>query len=129
MDDASFRNKVCDARIMRTPPRRTGKSIFAVISMSMIIPVLSSPGIARAHIAPSGWVYPVQCCSNQDCEPIHDARITEGPQGYVVQDSGEIIGYRDTRVKRSPDGEFHLCRAKRQPLSQTICLFVPPRSF
>lgn len=129
MDYACLNERVCDGRILRRPSRRTGTLIFVAVSMSMIVPVLGLPETATAHMAPSGWVYPVQCCSNQDCEPIHDARVTEGPQGYVVQDSGEIIGYRDTRVKKSPDDEFHLCRAQRLPPSRTICLFVPPRSF
>lgn len=80
-------------------------------------------------MAPSGWLYPYQCCGDRDCQPIHGARVAEGPQGYVLQDTGETIGYRDSRVKNSPDGEFHLCIVKTQAASRTRCLFVPPRSY
>lgn len=129
MDYASFCEKICGGRMKRRPSRQIGKPVLIAVFISAIAPALGLPGTAGAHLAPSGWVYPVQCCSNRDCEPVHDARIIEGPQGYVVQDSGEIIGYRDERVKKSPDDEFHLCRAKSQVSSRAICLFVPPRSF
>jgi len=83
---------------------------------------------ADAHIAPSGWAYPYQCCSDRDCQPVH-GEITEGPDGYVVKDTGEIIGYQDRRLRNSPDGEFHLCAVPGKSKSNAICLFVPPRSF
>jgi hypothetical protein len=103
-----------------TPPFLVVFIVSAVVGAFLFRPV-------GAHVAPSGWIYPLQCCSNQDCEPVHGAGVVEGPKGYVVQGTGETIGYQDERVKRSPDGEFHLCRFKRQ--LRTICLFVPPRSF
>lgn len=83
---------------------------------------------ADAHIAPSGWAYPYQCCSDRDCQPVH-GEISEGPDGYVVKDTGEIIGYQDPRLRYSPDGEFHLCAVPGKSKSNAICLFVPPRSF
>ncbi|WP_432654018.1 hypothetical protein [Sinorhizobium fredii] len=84
---------------------------------------------ASAHSSPSGWYYPYQCCSDRDCQPVHGAAITEGPEGYVVEETGEVIRYRDSRVKSSPDGEFHLCMQPGKVGSRAICLFVPPRSF
>ncbi|MBP2238814.1 hypothetical protein J2Z31_005355 [Sinorhizobium kostiense] len=79
-----------------------------------------------AHSAPSGWYYPYQCCSDRDCQPVHDTAVVEGPEGYIVEETGEIIGYQDPRVKPSPDGEFHLCLGTGNFL--TRCLFVPPRA-
>ena len=33
--------------------------------------------------------------------------IGEKPEGYVIQSTGEVVGYRDKRVKGSPDGEYY----------------------
>jgi hypothetical protein len=46
-----------------------------------------------------------------------------------VEETGEVIGYQDSRLKPSPDGEFHLCLPSGRIRSRAICLFVPPRSF
>ena len=83
-----------------------------------------------AHEAPSGWSYPWACCSDKDCREVAQSAIEEGPQGYVISDTGELIPYRDSRVKDSPDGEFHRCAHKAGlDAGHTICLFVPPRGF
>ncbi|MQW58648.1 hypothetical protein GHK59_21870 [Sinorhizobium meliloti] len=87
------------------------------------------PAEADAHSAPSGWAYPYQCCSDRDCQPVHGAAVVEGPEGYVVEQTGEVIGYSDPRLKISPDDEFHLCMRPGSIRFRAICLFVPPRSF
>jgi hypothetical protein len=99
-----------------------GLSLFAGVS------AFSTP--ALAHDAPAGWSYPFDCCANYDCQEISSKAISERPEGYVVQTTGEVVGYRDKRVRNSPDGEFHWC-AHQSGLDagKTICLFVPPRGF
>jgi hypothetical protein len=84
---------------------------------------------ARAHDAKSGWIYPLECCSNYDCREVADADIDEGPQGYVIKTTGEVIPMTDAKVKMSPDGEFHWCSRGGRQDGATICLFVPPRGF
>lgn len=104
----------------------------ARMSLSLVLGLIvgvSTPFKAAAHSAPSGWSYPYQCCSDQDCQPVHGAAVKEGPDGYVVEETGEVIGYRDSRLKPSPDGEFHLCLRPGNAHSRAICLFVPPRAF
>lgn len=96
--------------------------------LGMIVGVCFPLKVA-AHNAPSGWSYPYQCCSDRDCRPVHGAAIVEGPDGYVVEETGEIIGYKDSRLKPSPDDEFHLCLRPGNVRSRAICLFVPPRFF
>lgn len=86
---------------------------------------LSIPG-AIAHDAPTGWSYPFNCCSNQDCREVPD--LPETAAGYVAT-NGETIPYSDPRIKASPDGRFHLCTVAGQERSRALCLFVPPRSF
>jgi hypothetical protein len=101
--------------------------------VSPLVTLLFAPAFtltAAAHEAPTGWNYPWACCSNQDCQEVGDTAISERPEGYVVAQTGEIIPYRDKRVKDSPDGEYHWCAHKAGlDAGHTICLFVPPRSF
>ena len=99
---------------------------FAVASVS-ILTFPSAPSLA--HDAKSGWIYPLECCSNYDCREVEKADIVEGPQGYVIKTTGEVIPMTDAKVKASPDGEFHWCSRGGTQDGDTICLFVPPRGF
>lgn len=82
-----------------------------------------------AHDAPAGWKYPFSCCSGYDCREVSGKAISERPEGYVIQNTGEVLGYTDARLKNSPDGEFHWCSVAGSNDGRTICLFVPPRSY
>ena len=55
--------------------------------------------------------------------------VSEKPQGYVINVTGEVVPYQDTRVRNSPDGDFHWCSVAGKDNTRTICLFVPPRAF
>ena len=106
-------------------------TLVAVLSVSLVsaLPV-------RAHDAmptsaqPLGWKYPWSCCSNMDCKMLGDQGISEKPEGYVINSTGEIVAYADKRVKDSPDGEYHWCAHQAGlDAGHTICLFVPPKGF
>ena len=84
---------------------------------------------ARAHDAPKGWSYPFACCSGYDCREVSSKAIGEGPKGYVIKGTGEVVSYSDARLKNSPDGEYHWCSEEGADNTRTICLFVPPHSF
>lgn len=81
---------------------------------------------AAAHQAPTGWSYPLNCCANNDCREVAATAVAERPDGYHVP-SGEVVGYRDARVKESPDGALHWCTVAGTDAGKTLCLFVPPR--
>jgi len=83
----------------------------------------------HAHDAPTGWSYPFYCCSGYDCRQVSDDIVRERPEGYVIKRTGEVITYRDTRLKDSPDGKMHWCSVSGADDTRTICLFVPPRSY
>ena len=93
------------------------------------------PGLAGAHDAkptaarPQGWSYPFSCCSGYDCREVSSKQVSERPEGYVIQGTGEVVAYSDARLKDSPDGEYHWCSVAGADDSRTICLFVPPRSY
>jgi len=84
---------------------------------------------ASAHDAKSGWRHPLECCSNKDCREISASQISERPEGYVIQPTGERIPYSDHRIRVSPDGVYHWCSMQGRNDSATICLFIPPQSF
>lgn len=100
-----------------------------------ILLAVATAAPAAAHDAtptaaqPNGWTYPFSCCSGMDCREIRDQAVLEGPRGYVIKLTGELITPRDTRIKHSPDGQFHHCTVAGEPTGRTLCLFVPPRSF
>lgn len=97
--------------------------------------VLAAVTSAAAHDAlptaakPQGWSYPFYCCSGYDCRAVPQTAISERPEGYVIKGTGEVVTYRDTRLKVSPDGEYHWCSVAGANNSKTICLFVPPRAY
>ena len=63
-----------------------------------------------------------------DCQQVQSWAVQEKAEGYVIQSTGEVVAYRDKRVKDSPDGEYHWCAHQAGvDAGQTICLFVPPR--
>ena len=100
-----------------------------------LISCLAAAPQARAHDAkptaakPQGWSYPYACCSGIDCREVSAKAISERPEGYVIRGTGEVVAYSDTRIKDSPDGEYHWCSVAGANDSRTICLFVPPNSF
>jgi hypothetical protein len=112
------------------------RSWSAFVALAALVPVsiLSLP--ASAHEAvnasgqPTGWKYPWACCSNMDCKMLESKAVSERPEGYVIQDTGEVVAYADKRVKDSPDGEYHWCAHQAGlDAGHTICLFVPPKGF
>lgn len=85
-------------------------------------------GEARPHDAPSGWTYPLLCCSNRDCRQAGDGEVRETAEGYLLVTTGEVVPYLNHRVKPSPDGLFHVCQqAGNFDSGRVLCLFVPPR--
>lgn len=78
-----------------------------------------------SHEAPSGWAYPLECCSNQDCKQIESRLVFESQEGFDIAPSegGGFVARGKERV--SPDGEYHLCRS--QYSGAILCLFVPSR--
>lgn len=116
-----------------TFPRSHATSKVGVLALACSWVV--GAGMAFAHDAmptaakPNGWSYPFACCSGYDCRMVPQTAISERPEGYVIDGTGEVVGHRDVRLKNSPDGEFHWCSVAGADDGRTICLFVPPRSY
>ena len=104
-------------------------SLFACAALAAMSGSLFASA-AGAHEAPTGWKYPWSCCSNLDCKSVQSSAVKERPEGYVIQSTGEVVAYNDKRVRNSPDGEYHWCAHQAGlDAGQTICLFVPPKSY
>jgi hypothetical protein len=101
---------------------------FGVISGSLVTGTAAHDAKPTAA-KPKGWAYPFSCCSGYDCREVPQAAISERPEGYVIEGTGEVVAYQDQRLKDSPDGEFHWCSVAGANDGRTICLFVPPRSY
>lgn len=81
---------------------------------------------AWSHPATAHSWYPWECCSDYDCAPIPLAETpTERDGGFALQDGRHVV-YRE--IKPSPDGRWHLCEQKHQPLTKDrkiLCLWAP----
>ncbi len=105
-------------------------SLAAMLSASILVAFPAGAHEALPTAAkPLGWNYPFACCSGYDCRQVSDKAISERPQGYVINNTGEVVAYSDKRVKDSPDGVYHWCSVAGADDSKTICLFVPPKGF
>lgn len=74
-----------------------------------------------AHQAPSGWMYPPDCCGGKDCAQTEDVEITGA--GYHIKGTHLLVGFHDPRIRPSPDSHFHACMPPSK--STVYCLFVP----
>lgn len=107
-------------------PTRILKALMYSIALIALACFVYGVGQAWSHDAPTGWKYQYACCSGIDCREVPASWISEQPDGYHVP-SGEVVGYLDTRVKDSPDGQTHWCSQGGSDTGRTICLFVPQR--
>lgn len=87
---------------------------------------------ASAHQSPSGWQYPVECCSNEDCQAIpHHAveitptgyRVTLRPGEHAMSPAGGQWDLARDVAKPSPDGQYHICILPRS--QWVMCFFAP----
>lgn len=81
----------------------------------------AAPALALAH----SW-YDPWCCSDRDCRPVADGAVKATPSGWWVQETGEVVPYREAR--ESQDGRFHVCILPPGPgkTPHVRCLYVPP---
>ena len=113
---------------MHLPASPSWRSVSASLLSLASLPIVAGVP-ASAHDAASGWKYPLACCSDFDCREVAEADVVEGPQGYVIKVTGEVIPMTSRKVRNSPDGQFHWCSVAGKADGKTICLFVPPRAY
>lgn len=105
---------------------RFAARLSVIASLGFLVSPIPS---SFAHQAKSGWNYPISCCSGIDCREVPNKAISERPEGYVIVGTGEVLAYKDSRVRNSPDGEYHWCSVGGANNTKTVCLFVPPKSY
>lgn len=109
------------------------RSTFALIATWLMavaagaVLVIAAAGVARAHDAPTGWSYGIECCSLKDCSEVPADWIVEDAAGVHIVPTGEVIAYSDARLKQSKDEAFHWCRPPGVSNPKTICLYRPDR--
>lgn len=83
---------------------------------------------AHAHDAPSGWSYPLDCCSGHDCRPIDPAEVQELGGGKVLDRvTGETLSGKQVRF--GGDGQWHICNVGGDREAKPICVFKPQSMF
>jgi hypothetical protein len=107
------------------------QTALAVAGAAALIAAMAAKG--RAHQAPSGWAYPIECCAGIDCAEVPAGAVKETPQGYrVTLSPGEhpmvkapfaaVVPYASTRP--APDGAYHICL---NPQLKVLCFFAGSR--
>lgn len=86
---------------------------LAVIAVAMLLFAYSA---ARAH----SW-YPIECCSDRDCEPLPDDAVAIVAGGYLIKATGELIAEQEAR--QGKDEVFHVCRSPVTGIR--LCFFKP----
>lgn len=99
--------------------------------MRIALTALAMAGLMTAAGAHS-W-YPVNCCSERDCEALPIDGIEETATGWHVRYLSERFGAVDEviprdRARHSQDGRFHGCWRLSPERPRTICFFVPSNS-
>lgn len=112
----------------------TGERLVVLLLYALMVAaiVYFSTGLKTyGHEAASGWAYPFECCSGDDCYEIEASEVQPNRDGsYTILKSSEVFfppndaGGKNFRW--SPDGHFHRCTySKKNDSTQTICLFIP----
>ena len=93
-------------------------------------------GPAYPHEAPSGWRYPMACCSNKDCGMLPKGAVRETANGFVVtilpgqhdmvNDAPATFAIPYGEEDLSPDGADHICLS---PAHKVLCFFTGGRGF
>ena len=108
--------------------RRASVAALFTASILVVCPARSHDALPTAAV-PLGWSYPFSCCSGIDCRQVSNKAISERPEGYVINTTGEVVAYSDSRVKNSPDDVYHWCSVAGANDGKTICLFAPPKGY
>ncbi len=118
---------------MRGSPNLPLAALSLFFTQCLFAPGLTAP--ARAHQAPSGWTYPVECCSDtQDCQTISGSDVTSDEDGYIVTlapgehrhaPEGGTFYMLDNQIKPSGDDNFHVCIHEYTNGPGAICLYIP----
>lgn len=84
----------------------------------------ATPPLTLVH-ADGQQIYDWLCCANHDCQPVDASSVDVTASGWVYKPTGEIVPFEDSsRIKRSDDGRFHVCR----PPSGLRCIYIPSLS-
>lgn len=97
--------------------------MIRIILAMLTVVIFSHP--TRAHQAPSGMVYPPECCSGHDCALMTKIEILPDGSRRVTNANGHTaIFAKDHPIRRPDDGQNHACIG---PVSLTpYCLFLAP---
>ncbi len=102
----------------------------------LAIALLAFAGPAMAHQAPSGWEYPLECCSQRDCAKVDASAVKERRGGWhvtvapgshpmVPADGPPVLAFIAIADARpSPDGDWHICLHPSD--KRVLCFFAPP---
>ena len=102
------------------------KKLAAVVLFIFSFVVLCTAA-SFAHTSHTDWQYDQECCHEKDCRPARPGEVQEVRGGWLVTQYQEFIAYDSEKVRKSPDGAFHVCAYEGEGVEPyVLCLYVPP---
>ena len=68
----------------------------------------------------SHWLYERHCCDVRDCAPVADKIVTETPEGFTLNDTGEFVERGSPKIRKPINEEYHVCR---NPAGVLLCIY------
>jgi hypothetical protein len=103
--------------------RRIANVLLKITVLLLMLAALRAPTVAHE------W-YDRACCSERDCYEISPNEVEALENGdWRVKATGDVFsgphGRSMSKVRFSPDGQFHRCSWNGDRAMPSICLYVP----
>jgi hypothetical protein len=85
--------------------------LLAIAGMLALVP-------ARAHDK-----YPFECCSDNDCRPVHVRDVQRVGSEWHVRTEDGVVAFPMSKVRAPLDGDWHACWIPKTQIP--LCLFMP----
>jgi hypothetical protein len=111
-----------------------GRIFAAAVGLAgFALAIIAFAAMARAHTAPTGWAYDVECCHVHDCAPVPDRAVREATGGYSVRllpgdhplvttPLAAFLAHGSPALRVSGDDRRHVCVSQ----GRILCVYIPP---
>jgi hypothetical protein len=67
--------------------------------------------------------YPFECCSDNDCRPVHVRDVQRVGSEWHVRTQDGVVAFPMSKVRAPLDGDWHACWIPKTQIP--LCLFMP----
>ena len=107
-----------------------GRLFFAPLAIALIGWIVC-PSVSAAHVhIGDGYTvdwYPVECCHNRDCRPVHRVEVVANGLILTTEEGARILVESHKLRRESLDHRWHVCYGSNEN-PHIECVFEPPNS-